>query len=109
MILNKTAPVNSNGNTCESGEGRTAKKCANIDRITGFGKPKRKGKQMSQKPFQKIREAVETTGLSAYFLRNGCKSGTVPCVKSGTTYFVNVPALLKMLGAESTTLEENHG
>lgn len=51
------------------------------------------------KPFQKIAEASRTTGLSQYYLRNGCKNGTIPHVKSGTVYLVNVPALLKMLGA----------
>ncbi len=51
------------------------------------------------KPFQKIAEASRTTGLSQYYLRNGCKEGTIPHVKSGTVYLVNVPALLKMLGA----------
>ncbi len=58
------------------------------------------------KPFQKIPEAVQTTGLSAYFLRTGCKQGTVPCVKSGGVYYVNIPALLRQLGAES---EDNAG
>lgn len=51
-------------------------------------------------PFQKIVEASKTTGLSQYFLRNGCKDGSVPHVKSGTTYLINVPALLKKLGAD---------
>ncbi len=51
-------------------------------------------------PFQKIADASRTTGLSQYFLRSGCKSGTIPHVKSGTTYMVNVPALLKVLNAE---------
>lgn len=51
------------------------------------------------KPFQKITEASRTTGLSQYYLRKGCKDGTIPHVKSGTVYLVNVPALLKMLGA----------
>lgn len=51
-------------------------------------------------PFQKIAEASKTTGLSQYFLRNGCKDGSVPHIKSGTTYLVNVPALLKKLGAD---------
>lgn len=50
-------------------------------------------------PFQKIPEACKTTGLSQYFLRNGCKDGTVPHIMSGTTYLVNVPALLAKLGA----------
>ena len=50
-------------------------------------------------PFQKIADACESTGLSQYFLRTGCKDGTIPHIKSGTTYYVNVPALLKQLGA----------
>ena len=50
-------------------------------------------------PFQKIPDAVKTTGLSAYYLRGGCKDGTVPHIKSGNTYYINVPALLQQLGA----------
>ncbi len=50
-------------------------------------------------PFQKILDACKTTGLSAYFLRKGCREGTVPHIKSGTVYFINVPALLKKLEA----------
>ena len=49
-------------------------------------------------PFQGIAQACKTTGLSMYYLRKGCKDGTVPHIKSGTTYMVNVPALLKQLG-----------
>ncbi len=49
-------------------------------------------------PFQKIPQAAKTTGLSRYFLRNGCKDGTVPHVMSGGVYYVNVPLLLKNLG-----------
>ena len=52
-------------------------------------------------PFMKIEAASRATGLSQYFLRRGCKDGSVPCIKSGTTYFVNVPALLKKLGVEA--------
>ncbi len=50
-------------------------------------------------PFQKIAEACKTTGLSQYFLRKGCKEGTIPHIKSGETYYINVPALLRQLGA----------
>lgn len=49
-------------------------------------------------PFQGIAQACKTTGLSMYFLRKGCKDGTVPHVKSGSTYMINVPALLRKLG-----------
>ena len=57
---------------------------------------KKKGRDT---PFQKIPDACESTGLSQFFLRNGCKDGTIPHIKSGTTYYINVPALLKQLGA----------
>lgn len=50
-------------------------------------------------PFMKIKEASQVTGLSMYYLRNGCKDGTVPCIKSGTVYFINVPRLLDKLNA----------
>ena len=55
---------------------------------------------MTNPPFQKIPEACKTTGLSQYFLRKGCRAGTIPHVKSGDIYYINVPALLRQLGAE---------
>lgn len=48
-------------------------------------------------PYQKLTEASKTTGLSVHFLRYGCKSGEVPHIRSGATYYVNVPALLEKL------------
>lgn len=51
-------------------------------------------------PFMKIPEASRVTGLSQFYLRQGCKDGTVPHVMSGTTYMVNVAALLRQLGAD---------
>lgn len=50
-------------------------------------------------PYQKIGEACVSTGLSQYYLRNGCKDGSIPHVKSGGVYYINVPALLKKLEA----------
>lgn len=52
-------------------------------------------------PYQKIAEACKTTGLSQYYLRNGCKNGTVPHIKSGPTYYIDVPALLEKLRGKS--------
>ena len=57
-------------------------------------------------PFQRISEAVRTTGLSAYYLRRGCRDGSIPCVRSGNTYYINVLALLRKLGTE---LEDQNG
>ena len=49
-------------------------------------------------PFQKITEACKTTGLSQYFLRQGCKDGTIPHIKSGGVYYINVQARVEQLG-----------
>ena len=56
-------------------------------------------------PFQKIQDACATTGLSRYFLRNGCKDGSVPHIKSGGVYYINIPALLKKLEATQMKTE----
>lgn len=50
------------------------------------------------KPFLKIPDAAKVTGLSIYFLRHGVIDGSVPHVRSGKTYYINIPALLKKLG-----------
>ena len=54
-----------------------------------------KEKQSTGVPFQKIVDACKSTGLSMYYLRKGCREGTVPHVKSGGVYYINVPELLK--------------
>lgn len=51
--------------------------------------------QPTNPPFQKIEDAVRSTGLSAYFLRRGCCDGSIPCVRSGRTIYINIPALLR--------------
>ena len=56
-------------------------------------------------PFMKIGAASRATGLSQYFLRQGCKDGTVPHIKSGTVYLVNVAKLLRQLDAERGATE----
>lgn len=54
-------------------------------------------------PFMKIGAASRATGLSQYYLRRGCVDGTIPHIKSGTVYLINIPKLLKMLDAEEAT------
>lgn len=54
-------------------------------------------------PYQKIPEACHTTGLSQYFLRKGCKDGSVPHIMSGPTYYIDVPALLEKLREQRET------
>lgn len=56
---------------------------------------------MNSTTFQKIYDASRSTGLSQYYLREGCKNGSIPCIKSGKVYFIDVPALLDKLRAQA--------
>lgn len=48
------------------------------------------------KRFLSIRDAATVTGLSQYFLRAGCRDGSVPCVRSGRKYMVDIQSLNTM-------------
>lgn len=61
------------------------------------------------KPFQSINEAVRSTGLSSFYLRRGCKDGSVPHIMSGSKYLVNVPALLRKLGVPDKNEQQGDG
>lgn len=52
-------------------------------------------------PFQSPRNTANLTGLSLKFILNGCKTGTIPHIRVGTDYRVNVPLLLEKLNRES--------
>lgn len=56
-------------------------------------------------PFQKIPAASRVTGLSQYFLRRGCRDGSIPHIMSGTVYLVNVPALLRKFNTDGDAEE----
>ena len=61
----------------------------------------------NEEPFQKIADACRTTGLSQFFLRKGCQDGSVPHVRSGRTYYIDVPALLEKLSINSSGEGDN--
>ena len=48
-------------------------------------------------PFQTIREAVRSTGLSERYMREMHRAGKLPHVMSGNRVLVNVPKLLEIL------------
>ena len=50
-------------------------------------------------PLQKIPRAAHSIGLSQFYLRQGIKAGTVPFIKSGNAFLINVPKLLESLDA----------
>lgn len=55
--------------------------------------------RLDGKRFLSIRDAATVTGLSQFFLRNGCRDGSVPCIMSGRKYMVDVQALNAMFDA----------
>lgn len=57
----------------------------------------KKKSQNKDAPFQTVPSASTITGLSQKFLRDGCKNGSIPHIKSGTDYYINIPALLRKL------------
>ena len=57
-------------------------------------------------PFLTIRDASTVTGLSQYYLRNGCKAGIIPHICSGEKYMINLPELIRKLDAESRMATE---
>lgn len=55
-------------------------------------------------PFLKIEDAAKVTGLSRFFIRKGCRDGSVPHIRmgEGSKILVNVPALLQQLNESNT-------
>ena len=51
---------------------------------------------LDSKRFLSIRDAATVTGLSQFYLRNGCRDGSVPCIRSGRKYLVDVQSLNTM-------------
>lgn len=47
--------------------------------------------------YQSIKDTVNTTGLSEFYIRKLLKNGELPHIKSGAKIYVNVPQFLKGL------------
>ena len=52
--------------------------------------------RLDGKRFLSIKDAATVTGLSQYYLRAGCRDGSVPCIRSGKKYLVDVQSLNAM-------------
>lgn len=59
-------------------------------------------KAIEMKPFMKIDEACQVTGLSRFYLRRSVREGTIPHIKSGTVYYINMAALMEQHGIPFT-------
>ena len=58
-------------------------------------------KQNRDSPFQSIAGAAYLTGLSAGFVRKGVRNGSIPHIKVGSDYRVNMPLWLEQLNQQS--------
>jgi len=58
---------------------------------------------VSVQPFQTIRQAVSSTGLSERYLRRLLAAGQLPHVMSGNRCLVCVPELLSMMQKEAVS------
>ena len=57
---------------------------------------------IEQKPFMNVKDTAAVTGLSQCYLRQELKAGHIPhirCGKNERNILINVPALLKSMGA----------
>lgn len=53
--------------------------------------------------FQSVRGAAAITGLSVKHIREGCRAGTIPHIKVGTDYRINLPLFLEQLTEQSVS------
>ena len=51
--------------------------------------------------FQSIRGAAEITGLSTRYIRDGCRNGTIPHIRAGSDYRINMALFLEDLNKQS--------
>lgn len=55
-------------------------------------------------PLMKITAVAKLTGISGYWLRKGCVSGEIPCVRTTESdhgsFYINVPKFLDSIGLE---------
>lgn len=54
-------------------------------------------------PFQTISGAARITGLSQYYIRAGCKAGTIPHVMCGSEYRINIHLFMEQLNAQAAS------
>ena len=56
-----------------------------------------------------IKDSAAYSGCSEYYIRNGIKNGTIPHIRSGNKYLINVPLWIEQLNEQSrkaTTVNE---
>lgn len=52
-------------------------------------------------PYQSPTHAAYISGFSVWYIRQGCKTGTIPHIRVGRDYRVNMPLWLEQMEHES--------
>lgn len=61
---------------------------------------------IAPKIYMTIEEAANFTGISKFYIRNGCRRNEIPHIMSGSKYLVNVPRFLELLEAQDSNKSE---
>ena len=48
-------------------------------------------------PFCGIPEAARRSGLSEFFIRRGCRDGSIPCIRTGEKYMVDFNGMVEAM------------
>ncbi len=52
---------------------------------------------MEEVYYLSIKKAAEKTGLAEFYIRNGVRDGSIPAIKCGGKYMINMEAFKKKL------------
>ena len=52
--------------------------------------------------FVSIKTASQITGLSQYYIRNGCRAGTIPHIMSGNRYKVDLQRFAETISSSGS-------
>lgn len=69
-------------------------------------KEKTQAQHEADPPFLKIREAARRSGMSEFFIRRGCRDGTIPCIRSGAVYLVDIQGMIDRLQKQARNGKE---
>ena len=58
------------------------------------------------KRFLTVTETAKMTGLSTYYIRQGIREGSIPCIMCGTKYMINYPKFIEILDNASTSSQK---
>ena len=83
-----------------------SRKYAKLKNNLAYNRKRKEDEEMGKaydptKPFQNIADASRTTGISQFALRQGCRNNTLPHIRCGKSYLLNMRLLQQYLDEQS--------